>query len=165
MIYAKCVIKENGVRGYVEFEEIENNFFIKVIVNLSGLPPGAHGISICKSGECHDTDVHYNPTNKRHGGPKDVTRHIGDLGNITADRNGNVKTEFVDNKIKLSGKYSIIGRSVVIYEREDDMGKGGINEKGHIINMKKYMRSIKTGNSGRKIACGIIGYRKDSKEL
>ena len=45
------------------------------------------------------------------------------------------------------------------------MGKGGINEKGHIINMKKYMQSIKTGNAGRRIACGIIGYRKDSNEL
>ena len=50
--------------------------------------------------------------------------------------------------IKLKGKYSVVGRSVVIHEKEDDLGLGGNAE------------SLKTGNSMNRIACGIIGFCK-----
>ena len=56
-----------------------------------------------------------------------------------------------DNLVKLSGKYSVIGRSMIIHEDEDDLGKGGNEE------------SLKTGNAGKRIACGIIGIKTCSK--
>ena len=82
--------------------------------------------------------------------------HLFDRINIYLIMNGNSKQP--EDKIKLKGIYSIIGRCVVIHQNEDDLGKGGLDENGNIINKKKYNESITTGNAGKRIACGVIGY-------
>ena len=75
-------------------------------------------------------------------------RHLGDLGNITADKDGNCVQSITDKYLQLRGyKYNIIGRSVVVHENEDDLGRGGNAE------------SKKTGNAGGRIGCGVIGYK------
>jgi Cu-Zn family superoxide dismutase len=94
--------------------------------------------------------AHFNPTNKKHGCPGNKERHVGDLGNIQADKNGSAKYIFYDNVIRLSGKNSIIGRSIIIHADEDDCGTGGNEE------------SLKTGNAGKRIACAVIGYGKEN---
>ena len=71
---------------------------------------------------------------------------MGDLGNIEVDKEGKVDCKIKAKNIKLKGKYSIIGRSVVIHQKEDDCGNGNNEE------------SLITGNAGKRIACGIIGY-------
>ena len=48
-------------------------------------------------------------------------------------------------KVRLSGEHSVIGRSIVIHNKEDDLGKGGDKE------------STITGNAGERVACGVIG--------
>ena len=65
-----------------------------------------------------------------------------------------------DKEIKLKGKYSIIGRSVVIHQGEDDLGRGGLDENNKVIDKKVHQESLKTGNAGKRIACGVIGYSK-----
>jgi Cu-Zn family superoxide dismutase len=94
---------------------------------MSGLKPGKHGFHIHEFGNlsnaCITAGAHYNPFGKTHGGPNDEERHVGDLGNIEADQNGNAKFELVDSLIKLTGKYSVIGRSVIVHEGEDDLGR------------------------------------------
>ena len=117
---------------------------------------GKHGIHIHETGDlrmgCISLCEHYNPYNKVHGGPNDKIRHVGDLGNLKSKR-GKVNKVFRDKLIKLRGKYSIIGRSVVIHADEDDLGKGGDEE------------SLITGNSGARIACGVIGYDTVVKKI
>jgi len=47
--------------------------------------------------------------------------------------------------VKLIGPHSIIGRSIIIKSDADDLGRGG-NEY-----------SLSTGNSGKRIAGGVVG--------
>lgn len=151
---AVCVLQDSNIKGNIIFREYKEEKYTEIIVDIKNVPEGLHGFHIHQSGDlregCSSLCSHYNPTNKKHGGPNDKERHIGDLGNLLAKTNGIVKTIIVDKKIKLSGKHSIIGRSVIIHADEDDLGKGGNKE------------SLKTGNAGKRIACGVIGYSKNS---
>ena len=140
------------IEGFILFKEdlIKKETIIKI--NLKNVPIGIHGFHIHRVGDlregCSSLCSHYNPKNKNHGGPNDKERHVGDLGNIIS-KNGIVNKTLRDKLIKLRGKYSVIGRSVVIHAGEDDLGKGDNVE------------SLKTGNAGKRIACGVIGYSKN----
>ena len=108
-----------------------------------------HGFHIHQFGNltkgCLTAGPHYNPFNKTHGGPDDEERHVGDLGNVQADADGNGKYEREDKLVSLLGPLSVIGRSCVLHKDTDDLGRGGNAE------------SKKTGNAGARIACGVIG--------
>lgn len=52
-----------------------------------------------------------NPHGKTHGDRTDETRHVGDLGNIVTDAQGNAKGSLQDSLVKLIGPESIIGVS------------------------------------------------------
>ena len=162
-----CVLTNtvnNNISGFVEFTEIDKKC-LEININIKGLKPGYHGFHIHSKGDlregCASLCSHFNPDNTLHGDVRDNKhkRHAGDLGNIFADKNGNVKFKLYDNVIKLYGrKYNIIGRSVVIHEDSDDLGKGGLSDDGDVIDSKIYLESQKTGNAGKRIACGIIGW-------
>ena len=163
-IQAICVLthtshkKCKGVIEFIEDEEGGTNMSIMI----EGLKPGKHGFHIHEAGDlsqlCESACSHFNPHNTVHGGPKSKHRHVGDLGNLTAKKEGIVKKKMYDHMISLKGKHSIIGRSVVIHENPDDLGKGGLNRKGEIIDEEVHNESLKTGNAGKRIACGVIGY-------
>lgn len=61
------------------------------------------------------------------------------------DANGKANINIQDKCLAFSGKRSIIGRAVVVHELRDDLGKGG------------NAGSLKNGNAGSRIACGVIG--------
>lgn len=82
-----------------------------------------------------------------HGDPSSSERHVGDLGNIfTFSKNVPTEVLILDKIITMQeGKENnILGRAVVVHEGEDDLGMGGDEE------------SLKTGNAGARVACGII---------
>ena len=158
-----CVITNSsiGCMGKIEFVEVEGG--IQIDVHLQGLPPGKHGFHIHEAGdltdECQSACSHFNPYNTVHGGPKDKIRHVGDLGNLTANKHGIVRKKFVDPIISLKGKTNIIGRCVVIHANPDDLGRGGI-KNGKIVDPAVNIESLKTGNAGKRVACGVIGWSK-----
>jgi Cu-Zn family superoxide dismutase len=70
----------------------------------------------------------------------------GDLGNIIVAEDGKSTVKLEDKSgVKLIGPHSVIGRSIVVYANEDDCGRGG------------HELSLTTGNSGARIAGGVIG--------
>ena len=163
---AICVFTNNmnkKITGKVVFKETKRGLQIKI--NMSGISPGLHGFHIHQYGDlsegCGSLCSHFNPTNSVHGGRDSPERHLGDLGNIIADKSGNVDMVIYDKFLTITGKYGILGRSVVVHADEDDLGLGGLDESGNIIDEKVRDESLKTGNAGKRIACGVIGYKKD----
>ena len=153
--HAICILYPNNsnTRGVASFSQDNINSATKIAVSVKGLSPnGKHGIHIHEFGDltegCATAGAHYNPLNKKQGGPFTEERHVGDLGNLTADPFGNSYMCFTDKVISLYGEYSIVGRSVVVHANEDDLGK------------TDHPESSKTGNSGPRVACGVIGLAK-----
>ena len=71
---------------------------------------------------------------------------MGDLGNIFAGEDSHGTLVATDNLIRIYGlENNIIGRAMVVHALEDDLGTGGNEE------------SLKTGNAGGRLACGVIG--------
>ena len=116
---------------------------------ITGLQPGEHGFHIHEFGDmsdgCKSMGAHYNPDGVDHGHLGDG--HVGDLGNITADENGQAKFTIRADRVDLIGDRSVVGRGIVVHADKDDLGKGGDDE------------SLKTGNAGDRLACGVITLR------
>ena len=148
---AICVIRNNQVNGVIKINEI-NRHMVHITGQITGLSPGLHGFHIHRCGnlekECDSCCDHYNPHGKKHGGPNSNERHVGDLGNIKANKQGIAIIDQMDHLVKLSGPYSVIGRSFVVHESEDDLGQG---------TGKLREESYRTGNAGKRIGCGVIG--------
>merc|ERR1711953_416916 len=96
--------------------------------------PGWGGMHVHEKADfsncCLSAGPHYNPFLKNHGGPADEDRHVGDLGNIIVDKKGKSKGMLTDNLIKLFGGTTVIGRSIMIHEDPDDLGRGDNSQPG-----------------------------------
>lgn len=138
-----------GVTGNVTISQPSCTEPVFIEINAVGLTPGKHGFHIHEKGDltdgCASTGGHYNPDKVSHGAPNDQVRHVGDLGNIVADENGIAKTSYSDTVVSLYGARSVIGRAIVIHAEVDDLGK------------TNHPDSLKTGNAGGRVACGVIG--------
>ncbi|VDM33470.1 unnamed protein product [Toxocara canis] len=126
-----------------------------VIIQINGslrLMPGPHGFHVHERGDigngCSDAAAHYNPLGRVHGGPGEqfpTVRHVGDLGNIVTPATGVTMINQTYRGLGLSGPFSILGRTIVVHENVDDLGRG------------RSPLSNTTGNAGGRVACGIIG--------
>jgi Cu-Zn family superoxide dismutase len=121
----------------------------KLIVDgrFKGLTPGQHGIHIHEKGDCSAPDAmsaggHYNPTGEPHGAQDSAKRHGGDLGNLTADANGdatlNVTLESGRIGIGKLAANTVAGKALIVHADPDDLS------------------SQPAGNSGKRVACGVI---------
>ena len=147
------------ISGVVIFHQCcpENKTHVKF--QLKGFVPNTtHGVHIHRYADidegCKGACEHFNPYESKHGSYvlyKD-SRHVGDLcNNILSDKNGEVNYEYDDDLVDLIGKFTVIGRSVVIHAKEDDLGRYRDEDT------KRGVESGKTGNAGDRIACSVIG--------
>ena len=120
---------------------------IRIGVRVSQLPPGTHGIHIHTVGKCEGPDFtsaggHLNPASRKHGRDNPEGPHAGDLLNIQVKANGNAEASLVDPNATLGdGPNSLFhegGTAIVIHEKTDDY------------------KTDTAGNSGARIACGVI---------
>lgn len=145
---AICILyatQGNTVSGTVTFTKVAEG--MKIVADVSGLTPGKHGFHVHEYGDCSSPDGtsaggHFNPAGSSHGAPMDMTRHEGDMGNLEAGADGKAHLEYVDAHMSFDGPGSILGRSVIVHAREDDL------------------KSQPVGNAGPRIACGVIGITK-----
>tara|TARA_B100000795_G_C22413329_1_gene291702 strand:+ start:17 stop:517 length:501 start_codon:yes stop_codon:yes gene_type:complete len=155
-INAICVLHVNKDNIYGTVKFTEKNKKVKIEYEIFGLKDGKHGFHIHEYGDltdgCTSSCAHFNPYNKNHGGLESKERHVGDLGNIISKNNvakGIIKDHLIS--LKLKSKCCIIGRCVVIHKDADDLGLG------------KNKESLKTGNAGKRLCCGVIGISKKCK--
>ncbi len=129
-------------RGVVRF--IPEHDRMRVQGKITGLAPGWHGFHVHQLGDCSSPDGlsaggHFNPTLNHHGNTHGSIRHAGDLGNIHADMTGTATFNKTVPEISFSGDGSIIGRSVIVHAKKDDLV------------------SQPTGGSGARVGGGVIG--------
>ena len=130
------------VRGIVTFRLMDGQ--MTVVAKVSGLKPnGEHGFHVHELGNCASTDGssaggHFNPDGKPHG-PQSAPHHAGDLPALKADGQGVADQKFVLTGLSIAeGVASVVGRAVIVHAQPDDYS------------------TQPTGNSGGRIACGVI---------
>ena len=141
---AVATFNSSTVIGHVLFTQLAKG--TRVTAEFSKLPPGLHGFHIHRAGDlrgegCQGACEHYHrgPPQPHGSTPdSDGPRHTGDLGNI---QQGKSYTFFLHKTMVRD----LFGRSVIVHEDEDDLGKGGFPDS-HV-----------TGHSGSRIGCAIIG--------
>ncbi|XP_053609372.1 uncharacterized protein LOC128674660 [Plodia interpunctella] len=137
-----------NITGRIQFMEVDGG--VQVTGNITGLEVGNYGFHIHELGDittCDTTGAHFNPDDTDHGGQNHTTRHVGDLGNVefVGGEIPVATVNILDPLISLTGRNSILGRALVLHEREDDLGQGG------------HELSLSTGNAGARVACAVIG--------
>jgi superoxide dismutase, Cu-Zn family len=115
-----------------------------VLTVVKGLEPRkAHGMHFHEEGKCErpgfeSAGDHFDPFNDAHGGPASHQKHPGDLGNIVSDAKGVARKEIMLNHSELKNLEPLLGRSVIVHSRGDDLV------------------SQPSGDSGDRIACGVL---------
>ncbi|MGV3530894.1 MAG: superoxide dismutase family protein [Chthoniobacteraceae bacterium] len=135
----------NKAKGTVTFTKSGKG--LKIVAELSGLTPGKHGFHIHEFGDVSAPDGtsaggHFNPEGTSHGAPDADKRHAGDLGNIEADASGNAKLTLEQEGLGFEGAGNVLGRSVVVHAKEDDL------------------KTQPTGDAGGRVGVGVIGVAK-----
>jgi Cu-Zn family superoxide dismutase len=148
-----------GLSGEVTFYQENKDSPVEVTGLISGLKEPdlqKHGFHIHEKNTIEDgclgAGPHFNPYSTNHG-PRETNkehRHIGDLGNVGIQDNV-IKFSYLDRLISLyenedpnQQNQNILKRSCVFHQKLDDLGKGGDAE------------SLKTGNAGARLGCGVI---------
>ncbi len=127
--------------GSVSFETVGED--VKVTIDVANAPEGDHGVHIHETGDCSAPDAataggHFNPGGTEHGDHDSKVKHPGDLGNVNVGKDGKGHKELTLKSIMLDqGPHKVSGLSVIVHTNKDDF-------------------SQPAGNSGGRIACGVI---------
>ncbi len=147
-VFAKSELEPKSgskARGIASFAKVGDD--IEILISVTNVTPGAHGIHLHEKGDCSASDAssagdHFNPAHLTHGQPDPKVFHMGDLGNINVDKDGNGKLKLVIEAARFHPQFNdwsiIIGKSIVLHKKTDDL------------------HSQPSGDSGDRIACGVI---------
>lgn len=138
--------KDGKTVGQARF--VQQDGGVRTIVQVSGVPPGRHGIHIHAVGKCDAPDFttaggHFNPFNGKHRLENADGPHAGDLPNLDVSQDGRGSLDFTNQLLTLkSGASSTLfdsdGNALIIHANMDDQ------------------KTDPAGNSGGRVACGII---------
>ncbi len=129
---------------------------VVIRIKVKGLKPGIHGMHFHEIADCSDYEHferaggHIFTHEKAHGFFNADGPHEANLPNLIVARDGSTHVELYTDLVSLSGqnwKPQLIdedGTSLVIHAQEDD----------------HYTQPI--GNSGKRVACGVITAKKNS---
>ncbi len=122
---------------------------VQVKVSLENMPPGEHGVHIHQNAVCEGPDFktaggHFNPDSKQHGFQNPAGHHAGDTpSNIVVgdDHRGSATWTMTAVTLQPGASNSLLsnsGTSLIVHAHADDM------------------KTDPSGNSGNRIACGLI---------
>jgi len=145
--HADIANAQGATIGHAQFSAVSDG--VKITVSVSQLTPGEHGIHIHNVGKCDapaftTAGGHFNPTSAHHGihNAQDPHPHVGDLPNLVVSDKGTGKLTFKAAGATISeGPNSLFhdgGTALVIHAKPDDLANDP------------------SGNSGDRIACGVI---------
>lgn len=145
---ASADLRDSGGRTVGHASVTESGDGLRVRIEATGLPPGAHGAHLHAVGACDAPDFasagpHWNPTDRQHGTQNPQGPHRGDLPNLLVGTDGRGTLEFVVPAARVArGRDALLdrdGAALVIHAAADDY------------------RTDPSGNSGARIACGAFG--------
>ena len=145
MATAEIVGTDGTVIGKATFEQTPTGVLMSV--DVTGLPPGGHGIHLHAVGSCTPdfkaATGHINPEKAKHGLRNPDGPDNGDLPNLYAAADGSARAEFFTTRVTVAGggMPALLdgdGSAVIIHENPDDHMAQPI------------------GGSGGRIGCGVI---------
>ena len=145
---AQAVLKDRGGVQVAAATFTEGSAGVRIQLTASGLRPGAKGIHIHTVGKCEPPDftsagAHFNPIDRKHGRQNPEGAHAGDLPNLIVSDTGSASFDVTSKTVTLqtgspTSLFGPDGTSLVIHAEQDDE------------------KTDPAGNSGARIACGVI---------
>ena len=143
---ANAQLKDGSGKAIGDADLVQTQGGVLIKLQLKGVAPGEHAFHIHAVGKCEapfeSAGPHFNPTNHKHG-MMSGEGHAGDMPNLHVPQSGELSVEVINSSISLEkGKPNSVfdndGSSLVIHAKADDY------------------KSDPAGNSGDRIACGVI---------